>query len=186
MCFYIVSVCFHTAAGLRRYNRDHVAKAKNIYPLQKRLQPLHFQRRSRNPGGGWRGEAGGEVSKSSPGPRKCSCTCSAGASRSEVSDPWLSEVEKETSAKWSLCFAELGTGWNCSYFSVSGICGGEQKLKRESVDKMIRKLIRKRMLQRTAKRSLEKKQRKTWAMTDTPPGMWDYNISCHFPRRGLR
>lgn len=100
--------------------------------------------------------------------------------------PLALEVEKATSAKWSLCFAELGTGWNCSYFSVSGICVGEQNLKRESVDKMIRKLVGKRTLQRIAKRSLEKKQRKTRAMTDTPPGMWDYNISCHFPRRCLR
>lgn len=156
MCLYIVSGCFHTAAGLRSYNRDHVAKAKNIYLLQKRLQPLHFQRRSRNPGGKvrlverWANPPQAPGSVPAPAMR---------ASRGEVNDPWLSEVEKKTSAKWNLCFAELGTGWNCSYFSLPGICVGEQKLKRESVDKMIRKLIGKRMLQRIAKRSLEKKQR---------------------------
>lgn len=103
--------------------------------------------------GWWRGE------QILPRPQEVFLHLLCGASRGEVNDPWLSEVEKKTSAKWNLCFAELGTGWNCSYFSVPGICVGEQKLKRESVDKMIRKLIGKRMLQRIAKRSLEKKQR---------------------------
>lgn len=63
---------FHTDAGLRCCSRDEVAQAENIYFLQKRSQPLHLQRKSREPSA----KVGPiEMSKFSPVPRRCSGLC---------------------------------------------------------------------------------------------------------------
>lgn len=97
---------------------------------------------------------GGQVPQPTPPPP-------AGARSQTVEEGWPPAPQSPSSV---LCCGLCGrgegggAGWDWSHESLPGMCVGEQKLKRHSVNKMMLKFARRRKREKIPKKSLEERK----------------------------